>query len=71
MKISKMSAPLVSALVILSVLFSGLAGAQAAGPFSGSELEGVRAVITGFLAVGAFVVIAIAIYNLGKKGAPK
>jgi hypothetical protein len=42
--------------------------AGSGGPFSGDELDGATAVVNGFLAIGAAVVIALAIYKLGKRG---
>jgi hypothetical protein len=55
--------------VVFIALVSGAASAQAAtGPFTGTELDGAKAVVIGFLAVAAFIAIAVAVYRMGKRG---
>jgi len=51
-------------LMVGAMTFAG----EPSGPFAGNELNGATDVVNGFLAIGAAVVIALAIYKLGKRG---
>jgi hypothetical protein len=54
-----------------SLAFAAAANAQAITPFATTDLDGARAVIVAFLAVGAAIVLGFVLYMLGKKGAKK
>ena len=56
---------------IAAGLMASRAGAQAITPFAATDLDGAKAVIIAFLAVGAAIVLGFVLYMLGKKGAKK
>lgn len=66
-ELRNLGARLATAVTTLTVGAMTFAG-EPSGPFAGNELNGATDVVNGFLAIGAAVVIALAIYKLGKRG---
>lgn len=54
-----------AALVAASPAFAGGGGIAT---FDGTELDGVTAVVGGFIAIGIAVFVAIKVFRLGKRG---